>query len=247
MLRAGLLVAFVAACSAFAQSEPRHGPSCRRGLRPRQKNSGYGLISLIYEFPASSNARNKNGFSYPRSLDLFLWWHLSVMGFDRVHLVVFYNESKVPPTVQDVYGDASCETTWAQHKRLSWEPVPFRPINASVPLDGKPRDFDPNYKAPAITKAYNALRSRYDWIAILDNDELVFRNGTGALDDACPADAPIVAGLRTSLGDAYDHTTSACLAPFVFASRRESRGRADTRRVFAAAAARSRPRGRTTA
>jgi len=121
------------------------------------------------------------------------------MGFDRVHLVVFYNESKVPPTVQDVYGDASCETTWAQHKRLSWEPVPFRPINASVPLDGKPRDFDPNYKAPAITKAYNALRSRYDWIAILDNDELVFRNGTGALDDGCPADAPIVAGLRTSL------------------------------------------------
>ena len=112
---------------------------------------------------------------------------------------------------------------------------------------------------------------RHDWVAIVDTDELIFRNGTGALDDACPADAPIVAGLRTSLagresktgrvaaasthnvcsprslGDAYDHTTSACLAPFVFASRRESRGRADTRRVFAAAAARSRPRGRTTA
>mmetsp|Transcript_12145 Transcript_12145/g.37369 ORF Transcript_12145/g.37369 Transcript_12145/m.37369 type:complete len:246 (+) Transcript_12145:470-1207(+) len=245
MLRAGLLVAFVAACSAFAQSEPRHGPSCRRGLRPRQKNSGYGLISLIYEFPASSNARNKNGFSYPRSLDLFLWWHLSVMGFDRVHLVVFYNESKVPPTVQDVYGDASCETTWAKHKRLSWVPTPWRPNTEAI--KSKRYDFDRDDKAPVIRKAYDALRSRHDWVAIVDTDELIFRNGTGALDDACPADAPIVAGLRTSLGDAYDHTTSACLAPFVFASRRESRGRADTRRVFAAAAARSRPRGRTTA
>jgi len=186
-------------------------------VRPRHQNSGYGLISIIYGWIPSSSGEQRNGVNYPRSLDLFLWWHLAVMGFDRVHLIVFYNESRVPPTVQDVYGNASCETTWAKHKRLSWVPAPWQPITAGGRNESRPQDFGRKYHVPAITKAYHHLRSRYDWIAIVDTDELIFRNDTSAFDDSCPVDAPIVAGLRTSLGDAYDHTTSACLAPFVFA------------------------------
>ncbi|KAJ1447029.1 hypothetical protein M885DRAFT_624743 [Pelagophyceae sp. CCMP2097] len=158
--------------------------------------SGAAVISVIHGAP---RPRRHVVTVYSPYVARFVWWHVAVMGFERVHLVVFHNASVAAPTAVDVYGASSCVAAWVASGGLSWEARPYVPVHhAGFNLyEAVPLDWNAGPKSGAIAETYAGIRAKYDWVAVLDIDELFFANASAP---AAPRAAAAAAAAPHGLG-----------------------------------------------
>lgn len=119
---------------------------------------------------------NKHFWSeYPDgdALSWNLFNHIGMLGIDRVHLGVFYNESlySTPPTVEDIYpSQRYCAADWFKLGAIDWKPVPY----ASYSGDGH-RVLSINYNKSRrfYNPVYAEIRNHTDWVFVQDVDEIL--------------------------------------------------------------------------
>ncbi|KAJ1452023.1 hypothetical protein M885DRAFT_589283 [Pelagophyceae sp. CCMP2097] len=135
--------------------------------------------AVIAEIHGARPGRERHGV-YSSHVARFVWWHVAVMGFERVHLVVFHSASVAAPTAADVYGASSCVAAWVASGGLSWETRIYFPVHhAGLKLDEqRPAGWNAIHKSGAIAETYEKIRKKYDWVAVLDVDEFFFANAS---------------------------------------------------------------------
>ncbi|KAJ1453536.1 hypothetical protein M885DRAFT_618905 [Pelagophyceae sp. CCMP2097] len=93
--------------------------------------SGVALIAEIH----GGRPRPGANMAFSPYLARFVWWHVAVMGFEHVHLLVFHNVSVPAPNAADVYGAQSCVNKWVASGALTWEVRPYYDWVAVLDVD----------------------------------------------------------------------------------------------------------------
>lgn len=121
--------------------------------------------------------------------------HVGILGIDKIHLIVFYNETLYPnsPTVEDIYPSKRfCVADWYRLGVLDWRPVKYGGAKETWPYDEKgnhtlDRDYYKTQRGyhPIYAGIYDVvhlvvclimsieIKNHTDWVFVLDMDEVV--------------------------------------------------------------------------